>query len=40
MPSKEELFDNISRYTAEQIVGFIKQGVVSVLELEDPENTG
>ena len=40
MPSKEELFDNISRYTADQIVGFIKQGVVSVLELEDPENTG
>lgn len=40
MPSKEEIFDNITLYTAEQIVGFIKRGIVSVPELEDPDNTG
>lgn len=40
MPSKEEIFDNINEYTAEQIVGFIKQGIVSIPELEDPNNTG
>lgn len=40
MPSKEEIFDNISNYSAFQIVQFIQSGVVSVLELEDPENTG
>lgn len=39
MPSKEEIFDNIAQYTAEQIVQLIKQGTVSILELEDPENT-
>ena len=40
MPSKEEIFDNITAYTAEQIVGFIRQRIVSVSELEDSENTG
>lgn len=39
MIDKEEIFDNISSYTADQIVGFIKQGIVTVLELEDSENT-
>ena len=38
MPTKDEIFDNISSYTADQIVGFIKQGIVSSLELEDSEN--
>ncbi len=40
MPTKEEIFDNISLYTAEQIVGFIRQGIVTEIELEDSDNTG
>ena len=39
MPTKEEIFENINLYTAEQIVSFIKQGVVTVWELEDSDNT-
>jgi len=40
MPTKEEIFDNITTYTVEEIVGYIKSGIVTVPELEDPENTG
>ena len=39
MPSKIDIFDNIATYTPDQIVKFIREGIVSVLELEDSENT-
>lgn len=40
MTTKEEIFDCISHYSAEQIVGFIKAGIVTIAELEDSSNTG
>lgn len=39
MIDKETIFDNIGRYSAEQIVELIKQGIVTELELEDSDNT-
>ena len=36
---KEEIFDNIADYSAEQVVEYIKQGIVTQEELENPDNT-
>lgn len=40
MPTKETIFDNIEQYDAEDLVAYIKQGIVTPEELEDSENTG
>ena len=40
MPTKEEIFDNISDYPAEQIAGFITSGIVTFDELCEFKNTG
>lgn len=39
MPIKEDIFDNISQYSASEIVGYIHSGLVTLDELKDPYNT-
>lgn len=36
--NKEDIFDNLSEFTAQDLFKYIRQGVVSLLELEDTHN--
>lgn len=37
--NKQSIFDNIEEFTPEELVKFIRQGIVTQAELEDPHNT-
>lgn len=39
MPTKDYIFENVATFTAEQLVEFIRNGIVTLQELEDSNNT-